>query len=78
MIKTTKAELNSPVLANSSVPPTAVGNPDTILTNIIIEIPLPIPFSEICSPSHIRNIVPVTRVTMVEKTNPEPLYKAMP
>ena len=29
-------ELSSPVLASSSVPPTAVGKPDTILINIII------------------------------------------
>ena len=36
-------ELSSPVLASSSVPPTAVGKPDTILINIIIEIPFPIP-----------------------------------
>ena len=65
-------ELSSPVLASSSVPPTAVGKPDTILINIIIEIPFPIPFSEICSPSHIKNIVPVTSVIIVENTNPEP------
>ena len=66
------------MLANSRVPPTAVGNPETILIKIIIDIPFPIPFSDICSPSHIKNIVPVTRVTIVEKTKPDPLYKAIP
>ena len=37
-IMTTNAELNSPVLASSSVPPTAVGNPETMLMNMIITI----------------------------------------
>ena len=31
-----------------------------MLERIIIEMPLPTPRSVICSPSHIRNIVPVT------------------
>ena len=31
---------------------------------MIIEIPLPMPRSVICSPSHIRKIVPVTSVIM--------------
>ena len=34
---------------------------------IIIDIPLPIPRSVTCSPSHIRNIVPVTKVSAVVK-----------
>ena len=42
------------------------GNPDIIPTNIIIEIPFPIPLLEICSPSHINNDVPATSV---ETTN---------
>ena len=39
---------------------------------MIIEIPLPIPRSVICSPNHIRNIVPVTSVTDAVKTNEGP------
>ena len=62
-----KPELNSPVRPNSKVPPIAEGKPATIPAKIIIEIPLPIPRSVICSPNHIRNIVPVTRVTTVVK-----------
>ena len=61
-----------PVLTNSSVPPIADGCPDTMLANIFIDIPLPIPRSVICSPNHIKNIVPVTRVTEAVKTNEGP------
>ena len=59
-------------MANSSVPPIADGSPEIILANMIIEIPFPIPLSVICSPSHIKNIVPVTSVTQAvnKKLNP--------
>jgi hypothetical protein len=43
----------SPFLASSIVPPIADGKPATIPANIIIDIPLPIPLSVICSPSQI-------------------------
>ena len=33
---------------------------------MISEVPLPTPRAVICSPSHIRNMVPPTRVTTVE------------
>ena len=33
---------------------------------MIIEIPLPIPRSEICSPSHIKKIVPATTLNTAE------------
>ena len=65
-------ELNSPVLDSSKVPPMADGSPETILMKIIIDIPFPIPLSLTCSPNHIKNIVPVTNVTIVEKINPDP------
>ena len=61
--KKTNGIENAPVLASSSVLPNALGNPATIPVKIIIEIPLPIPLSVICSPNHIRNIVPLTKVT---------------
>ena len=38
---------------------------------MMIEMPLPSPRSVICSPSHIRNIVPVTSVTTVVMRNTE-------
>jgi hypothetical protein len=43
------------VETNDNVEPTADGKPETIPAKIIIEIPLPIPFSVICSPNHIKN-----------------------
>ena len=52
------------------------GNSATIPTNINKEIPLPIPFCVILSPSHIRAIVPPTRVnTVVHKNNLDSLIK---
>jgi len=42
---------------------TKLGNPETIPTNIIIEIPFPIPLLVIWSPNHINSEVPPTRPT---------------
>jgi hypothetical protein len=39
---------------------------------MINEMPLPIPRSEICSPSHITKAVPVVSVSTVSKRNPQP------
>jgi len=64
--------LNSPVPTILSVFPNEEGNPATIPAKIIIEIPFPIPFSLICSPSHIKNKVPVVNVTTVTKLNVRP------
>jgi hypothetical protein len=58
------------VLASSKVPPTADGKPATIPAKMMIDIPLPMPRSVICSPSHIKNIVPVTKVMTEVKTKP--------
>ena len=52
--------LKSPCLDCSKAWPIAPGIPVKMLVAIIIEIPLPIPLSDTCSPSHIRNIVPAT------------------
>jgi hypothetical protein len=51
----------APVRTSSSRPPIALGKPAAIPAKMMIEIPLPRPRSVICSPSHIRNIVPVTK-----------------
>jgi hypothetical protein len=61
-----------PVFTSSSVPPIADGSPDRMLARMIIEMPLPMPRSVICSPSHIRNMLPVTSVTAAVNTNPGP------
>ena len=39
---------------------------------MISEMPLPMPRAVICSPSHIRNMVPPTRVTTVEMRKNQP------
>jgi hypothetical protein len=51
-----------------SVVTTAAGKPATMPAKINSEMPLPMPRSVICSPSHIRNIVPEVRPMMVVKT----------
>ena len=45
----------------------AWGPRDTIPANKRMEIPFPIPLTSTCSPSHISNIVPVTKLTVVTK-----------
>ena len=50
----------------------ADGSPATMPAKMISEIPLPMPRSVICSPSHTRNMVPVTRDTAAVNTNPYP------
>ena len=62
----------APVRTSSSVPPIACGSPAAIPAKMMIEMPLPRPRSVICSPSHIRNIVPVTSVVTVMKRNSRP------
>ena len=49
---------SAPVLPSSKVLNIANGRFATIPENIIIDIPLPKPCSVICSPSHIKKIVP--------------------
>ena len=62
----------APVRACSSVRPIAFGRPAAMPAKISSEMPLPRPRSVICSPSHIRNIVPVTSVTAVTTRKPGP------
>jgi hypothetical protein len=49
-----------------------------ILVAIIIEIPLPIPLSETCSPSHIKNMVPATTENTADTKNDGPGVYAKP
>ena len=55
----------APVLPSSNVVTKALGISATIPEKIINEIPLPIPLWVICSPNHIKNIVPATIVVTV-------------
>ena len=56
---------NAPVLPNSIEPNNAPGIAATMPEKIINEIPFPTPLEVICSPSHIKNIVPPTSVVTV-------------
>ena len=56
----------APVLPNSNVVTKALGISATIPENIIKDIPFPIPLCVICSPNHIKKIVPATIVVTVE------------
>ena len=56
----------APVLPNSKVVTKALGISATIPAKIIKDIPFPIPLCVICSPSHIKKIVPATIVVTVD------------
>ena len=64
--------LIEPVRTNSNRPAIALGRPATMPAKIRIEMPLPRPRSVICSPSHIRNIVPATRLMTAVMRKPMP------
>ena len=51
---------------------TAVGRPTTIPAKMISDMPLPMPRSVICSPSHITSVVPVVSVSTVIRRKPQP------
>ena len=56
----------------------ADGSSATIPTKIINDIPFPIPLAVICSPSHIKNIVPPTSVIMQDALKYQPGSDAKP
>ena len=58
--------------ARSLAPARAAAAADAMPAKMRIEMPLPRPRSVICSPSHIRNMVPVTRVVTVVMRNISP------
>ena len=67
-----KKMLISPSRTNCAVVLIALGRRATIPAMMISEMPLPIPRSVICSPIHIRNIVPAVTVITVITINPGP------
>ena len=60
------------VIRSCTVDTMAPGRPTTMPAKMISEMPLPIPLSEICSPSHMMKAVPVVRVRMVMSRKPRP------
>ena len=63
---------SAPVRPSSRVWIRALGRAATMPAKMISETPLPTPRAVICSPSHIRNSVPPTRVTTVTKRKNRP------
>src|SRR6185437_507240 len=61
-----------PLLAMLKVWVSACGRPATMPAKMISEIPLPMPRSVICSPSHIRNMLPAVSPITDAKMNPKP------
>ena len=72
MMNSAAMMLIAPVLTNSNKPPMAPGRPAAIPAKIRMEMPLPSPRSVICSPSHIRNMVPATKLTTAVTRKPIP------
>ncbi len=62
----------APWRPSSSVPAIASGRRATMPARMISEMPLPMPREVICSPSHIRNMVPPVSVTTVEMRKNQP------
>ena len=63
---------NAPVLPNSKVEANALGISATMPEKIIKEIPLPTPLNVICSPNHIKNVVPATKEIVVVNLKDSP------
>ena len=65
----------APVLPSSNVVTNALGISATIPEKIINEIPFPIPLKVICSPNHIKKVVPATREIVQLKERYIPAFK---
>ena len=63
---------SAPVRPRSSSEASAVGRLATMPAMMISEVPLPTPRAVICSPIHIRNMVPPTSVMTQEKRKNQP------
>ena len=61
-----------PVRIWSKVANTARGRLTTMPEKMMSDMPLPMPRSVICSPSHMMNIVPVVRVIIAPRRKPQP------
>ena len=61
-----KAPDNAPCLPSCRVPKSAAGNSAIIPAKIRSDIPFPKPLEVICSPNHIKKIVPPTNVITAE------------
>ncbi len=62
----------SPVLRPEIMLMRPLGKSTTMPAKMMSEMPLPMPRSEICSPSHMTKTVPVVRVRRVSRMKPQP------
>ena len=69
---TISTPLSEPVRPPSSICPIACGSRATMPAMMISDTPLPMPRLVICSPIHIRNMVPPTRLTVPAISNSTP------
>ena len=60
------------MVASRQVLKAATGSLATMPAKMMSEMPLPMPRSVICSPSHMRKQVPVVMVIMATMRNPQP------
>ena len=63
---------SAPWRPSSNMPNSADGSSATMPARMISEMPLPMPREVICSPSHIRNMVPPVSVISVEMRKNQP------
>jgi hypothetical protein len=68
----TANQLITPVVTCSHVVTSAPGKPWMIEKKISSDMPLPMPRSVICSPSHITNTAPIVRISVVEIRKKKP------
>ena len=78
MMKTAIRIDSSACLMNSNVVAAADGMAATMPAKMMSEMPLPIPRSVICSPSHMMKAVPVVRVIIVISRKCHPGWKTTP
>ena len=78
MMPTITAGLSAPVRPWVKNCASAAGSSATMPVKMMSEMPLPMPRAVICSPSHIRNIVPPTSVMMTPRRKNQPGSCAMP
>jgi hypothetical protein len=70
--------LSTPVMVASQVRTMAVGKPSMMEKKISSDMPLPIPCSVICSPSHMMNIPPTVRIMVVVSMKKMPGFRTAP
>ena len=77
MMATNTPSWSSPFLSRTKDAEMAEGSRTTMPAKMMSEMPLPMPFSEICSPSHMISAVPAVSVIIVSSRKPQPGWGAI-